>query len=84
MSDGCDGWMEGGDGCEGNSKCVVEGVSWEVEPPAMGGKPRLGAVQSEPRVEPWLGVEPRLDGLARLSCGSHLIERKAGKYLGLD
>ncbi|PKI56387.1 hypothetical protein CRG98_023217 [Punica granatum] len=24
---------------------------------------------SEPRVEPWLGVEPRLDGLAWLSCG---------------
>ncbi|PKI71430.1 hypothetical protein CRG98_008167 [Punica granatum] len=35
-------------------------------------------------VEPWLGVEPRLDGLAWLSCGSHSIKRKAGKRLRLD
>ncbi|OWM72894.1 hypothetical protein CDL15_Pgr028134 [Punica granatum] len=49
-----------------------------------GFEPWLGAVQSEPRVEPWLRVEPRLDGLAWLSCGPHSMERKAGKRLKLD
>ncbi|OWM90769.1 hypothetical protein CDL15_Pgr002692 [Punica granatum] len=55
-----------------------------LEPPAMGGGAAAWAVQSEPRVEPWLGVEPRFDGLAWLSCGSHSIERKVGKCLKLD
>ncbi|PKI64513.1 hypothetical protein CRG98_015076 [Punica granatum] len=33
-----------------------------LEPPAMGGGAAAWAVQSEPRVEPWLGVEPRCSG----------------------
>ncbi|PKI64866.1 hypothetical protein CRG98_014733 [Punica granatum] len=71
--DGCDGWMEGGDGCEGNLNCVV-GDAWSRRP--WREKPRLGAVQSEQWLivgEPWLGVEPWLVGLAWLSCGSHSV-----------
>ncbi|PKI18230.1 hypothetical protein CRG98_049496 [Punica granatum] len=58
---------------------------WSRRP--LRGKSRLGAVQSEPWLivdEPWLGVEPRLDGSTWLSCGSHLIDRKAEKCLRLD
>ncbi|OWM72482.1 hypothetical protein CDL15_Pgr021199 [Punica granatum] len=80
-SDGCDGWVMGGDRCEGNLNCVVEGDlsrrPWG-EATADCGRAELGGV------EPWLGVEPRLDGLAWLSCGSHSIKRKAGKRLRLD
>ncbi|PKI18352.1 hypothetical protein CRG98_049374, partial [Punica granatum] len=52
--------------------------SLEGEEPTAWGRP------FEPRVEPWLGIEPRLDGLAWLGCGSHSVERKAGKCLKLN
>ncbi|OWM82706.1 hypothetical protein CDL15_Pgr014194 [Punica granatum] len=81
-------------GCEGKFKFCGGG---SLEPPGLemesmawgcpigavadcgrGGRAELGGV------EPWLGVEPRLDGSAWLSCRSHSVERKAGKCLRLD
>ncbi|PKI75994.1 hypothetical protein CRG98_003611 [Punica granatum] len=53
-SDGCHGWMMGGDG-------------WgALEPTVKGEEPTAWGCPFEPRVEPWLRVEPRLDGLAWL------------------
>ncbi|OWM66816.1 hypothetical protein CDL15_Pgr027004 [Punica granatum] len=70
--------------CKSNLNCVVEGRGGGLSRQPWGeattdcGRAELGGV------EPWLGVEPRLDGLAWLSCGSHSIERKVEKCLKLD
>ncbi|PKI57875.1 hypothetical protein CRG98_021714 [Punica granatum] len=69
--------------CKGDGRGFLGGVLGDGAA-GHGGEAAAWAVQSEPRVEPWLGVEPRLEGLAWLSCGSHSTERKAEKRLKLD
>ncbi|PKI69499.1 hypothetical protein CRG98_010102 [Punica granatum] len=74
-----DGWREVMDGRK------IQNVWWgALEPTVEGEEPTAWGCPFEPRVEPWLGVEPRLDGLAWLGCGSHPIRRKADKRLRLD
>ncbi|PKI51573.1 hypothetical protein CRG98_028035 [Punica granatum] len=56
----------------------------ELEPPAKGISRGLGRSNRSHGFEPRLGVEPWLNGLAWLSCGSHSVKRKAGKSFRLD
>ncbi|OWM63059.1 hypothetical protein CDL15_Pgr020639 [Punica granatum] len=78
---GSDGEVMGSDRCKKKFEMCGGGSFLELGATelsrGLGIEPWLG-------VEPWPRVEPRLGGLAWLSCGSHSIERKAGKRLKLN
>ncbi|PKI75393.1 hypothetical protein CRG98_004222 [Punica granatum] len=92
-------FTEEGEGCEepferDGATRRSRGKKWHIgrlgkeeaslEPPAKGISRGLGLSRWSRGFEPRLGEKSWLDGSAWLSCGFHLIERKAGKRLKLD